>query len=326
MHSTLSIIGTGVYLPPSQSIRELVSEAGGDMGDYNDWPNACVAKEEDHPSSMGATALHRALAAANITADNLDYIFSVGMSRDYQPSWSLAAEWARLSGAPSTCIPLDLTSGCAGTLFGLDMLLSHLAVRGGGYAAIVAAERTSHTLERGNPENSKLWGFGDAAGALIVSMNRSEQARVIFRGAEFTSSSELNGAVIIKYGGTKHPVAPQGVNPAKRKLQLPEGFELSAAYRVGYSKVLNAMKQRFDVDPDTLIVNQISVNIVQMIGEIAGVSPDNITITGNDFGHCGSADIIIGLDKRLSAGNIKSPISIAASTPYLFGAGLLDAG
>ena len=67
MTEALSILGTGVHLPPSRSVKELVETAGAVYTDYNDWENVCVAREEDHPSTMGAAALQQALAAANAT-------------------------------------------------------------------------------------------------------------------------------------------------------------------------------------------------------------------------------------------------------------------
>lgn len=319
----LSILGTGVYLPPSRPVRELVEEAGARYIDYNDWENVCVATENDHPSTMGAAALQEALAAAGVEAGDLDYIISTGMTRDYLPSWSLSTEWARLSGASRHCRTLDITSGCAGSLFGLDLMLANFASRGGGYGAVVAAERTSDTIDRGDPGSNKLWGFGDAAGAIIVALNRPGKSRATFNGAEFVNRSELNGTVLIKYGGTRHPVAPPGVNPGKRILQLAEGVELSTEYRAGYTEALSAMKQRFKVDPNYLIVNQISVNMVEMICEVAGVAPENSTRTGNTCGHCGSADAILGLHTMLADGDIHEPVTVAGSTPYVFAAGLI---
>ena len=219
MKQVLFILSTGVYLPPSRAVYQLVEEAGGHYGGYADWQHVCVAEDDDHPSTMGASALRKALAAAELEPADLDFIISAGMSRDYVPSWSLSTEWMRLIDASSHCVPLDITNGCAGSIFGLDLMLGNLAARGGGYAAIVAAERTSHTIDRGDEESSRLWGFGDAAGAIIVSMNRPGKPCAVFHGAEFSCMSEFNGTVLIKYGGTRYPSPPQGVNPAKRLIQ-----------------------------------------------------------------------------------------------------------
>jgi len=325
MSQTLSIMGTGIFLPPSRSVADLAKEAGTELGDYNDWPNVGLASDDDHPGNMGAAALTAALENAEIMSSDLDFILSCGMSRDYPPSWSMASEWARLTGARESCWTLDITAGCAGTIMGLDMIMSHLAMRGGGYAAIVVAERTSQSIDRGDPGSNKLWGFGDAAGAIIVSLNRNGPSRASFHGVELVSKPHLNGTVLIQYGGTRYPAAPPGENPGKRVLHVPEGLELSTEYRAGYTEAFARMKKRFGVDPDHLLVNQISVNIVQMIGEIAGVKPENIMVTGTEHGHCAGADVIIGLHRHLSQGDIKAPISLAGSTPYIFGAGLIDA-
>jgi 3-oxoacyl-[acyl-carrier-protein] synthase III len=65
--------------------------------------------------------------------------------------------------------------------------------------------------------------------------------------------------------------------------------------------------------------------MVQMISDIAGIPKEGLVLTGHDTGHVGSVDILIGLHRTLAVGEICEPIMLAASTPYVFGAGLLTA-
>lgn len=63
----LSILGTGVYLPPARPVRDVVAEAGdADTSIYQGWDNVCHALEDDHPSTMGTIALQAALQDAGV--------------------------------------------------------------------------------------------------------------------------------------------------------------------------------------------------------------------------------------------------------------------
>jgi 3-oxoacyl-[acyl-carrier-protein] synthase-3 len=325
MRPVLSILGTGLYLPPARSIREMSAAVGAETDSYNGWDNGGVAKDDDHPSTMGAQVLREALNRSGVDPAQLSLVISAGMSRDYLPSWSVAAECMRLVGVRQTCLPLDITSGCMGALAGLDMALAWLSTHGKGYAAVVAAEKVSYTIDRSNAGMNGLWPHSDGAGAIIVSLNGTKNSLGEFAGAEFFSISELNGTVLIKYGGTRFPSAPPGINPATRVLLASSKSELGKFYSDGYSGALNAIYARFNVHPRRLICNQTSPNMVQMISDIAGIPKEGLMLTGHDTGHVGSVDILIGLHRSLAVGKISEPITLAASTPYAFGAGLLTA-
>src|SRR5690348_32551 len=107
---------------------------------------------------MGAAALAAALAEAEVAPEELDLVLAVGVSRDYPASWSSATEVMRLAGAGDHCFGFDLTVGCLGALVGLQTALGWLRTLGGGRAAIVTAEKWSHTVDRRDPAVQALWG------------------------------------------------------------------------------------------------------------------------------------------------------------------------
>src|SRR5574337_158833 len=157
MKSVLSVLGTGVYLPPARPVREVVMEAGAAPSAYQGWDNCCHALEEDHPSTMGTTALRRALENSNVDAAELKLVLFAGMSRDYLPSWSVSMEIMKACEIGTHCMGLDLTVGCLGVLSALDMAQGWLSTHGGGVAAIVTAERWTYTIDYTSIENMGLW-------------------------------------------------------------------------------------------------------------------------------------------------------------------------
>jgi 3-oxoacyl-[acyl-carrier-protein] synthase-3 len=320
---TLSILGTGIYLPPAHPVCEVAAAAGADVSNYQGWPNVCLAQADDHPSIMGVTALKSALADAGVGPEELRLVLFAGISRDYLPSFSVATEIMKDCGALGHCLGLDMTIGCLGALSALDMAQGWLNIHGGGVAAIVTAERWSYTVDHGSAASMGLWAHGDGASAAVVSMGTGDDAKALFRGAEFTTQSDLNGLVLVKYGGTRHPVAPTGANPAERLFMGTSRADVRERYAHGYSSSFAAMKKRFGISPNRVIINQTAALFLHLIAQVIGIPIEHFLLTGPETGHVGSADLLIGLDRMLKSGHFHEPYLLASSTPYAFGAGLL---
>lgn len=323
MITALSILGTGIYLPPARPVREVASAAGADVTNYQGWTHVCHALADDHPSSMGTTALGVALADAGVAPEELKLVIFAGISRDYLPSYSVATEIMRYCGAAGHCLGLDITIGCLGALSALDMAQGWLGIHGGGVAAIVTAERWSHTVDHSSVASMGLWAHGDGAGACIVAMNTAHRSRAAFHGAEFTTQSDLNGTVLVKYGGTRHPVAPPGCNPAERLFMGASRTDIRERYAHGYASSAQALRERFRTAPNRVICNQTAALFLEMIARVLGIPLENFLVTGHETGHVGSVDLLIGLDRLLRSGRLDEPYLMAGSTPYAFGAGLL---
>lgn len=323
MTIALSILGTGLYLPPARPVREVARNAGADPTNFKGWENVCHALPDDHPSTMGTTALRAALAQAGVSAQELKLVIYAGISRDYLPSYSVATEIMGACGAPGHCLGLDITIGCLGALSALDMAQGWLGTRGGGVAAIVVAERWSYTVDHSSTASMGLWAHGDGAGACVVSLDTPHAPRALFRGAEFTTQSDLNGTVLVKYGGTRFPVAPPGCNPAERLFMGTSRTDIRERYAQGYASSAQALRARFGVHPNRVICNQTATLFLELIAQVIGIPLQNFLVTGHETGHVGSVDLLIGLDRLLRSGRIEEPYLLAGSTPYAFGAGLL---
>jgi 3-oxoacyl-[acyl-carrier-protein] synthase III len=320
--STLSLVGLGFDLPPAVDVVALAAAKGVDTSGYESWRNAChVRSDQDHPSTMGATALDRALSDAGLPVSSLDLVIFTGISRDYVPSWSVATEIMRLLGAPPTCLGLDLTLGCAATLSGLDLARGWLAQRGSGYAAVVAAERWSYTVDPVRPE-SRTWAWADGAAAVVAGAG-APSGFADFLGAEFTTHASYNGHVLIQYGGTRYPAAPAGVDALTRVVSSRPRDEIRETYARCYTTAYDRLARRVGVRGKRLVCNQISPRIVRMVADGLGIGEDQVVLTGHEFGHLGAADILVGLQQLRDSGQLDCPIVLGSSTPYAFGVGMV---
>jgi 3-oxoacyl-[acyl-carrier-protein] synthase III len=318
----LSVLGVGLHLPPADPVPEWAAQRGADVTGYRGWPRACHARDDEHPSTMGASALAQALERSGVPAEDLRLVVFTGASRDYVPSWSVSTEVMRLTGASERCLGLDLTAGCLATLAGLDLVHGWLAAHGGGCAAVVTAERWSQTIELTDPTTVALWAYGDSAGALVVGLDVPRAPVVRFLGAEFRSASANNGHVLVPYGGTRQPQAPPGVDPFRRHVSDRPKDVITASYRRGFGGALAALHERFGVEPTRLVCNQMSPQLVGMLTEVSGMG-ERVVCTGEATGHLGGTDIVVGLDALVAAGQLDGPVVACASTAYGFGAGML---
>jgi 3-oxoacyl-[acyl-carrier-protein] synthase III len=168
-----------------------------------------------------------------------------------------------------------------------------------------------------------MWAFGDGAAAAIVGMNTGRPAVADFLGAEFTSRSDYNGHILIPYGGTRAPIAPPEIDPYRRRVSERPRREVKETYARGYGSAYETLCRRLGRRGERLICNQISPVTLGMIAEGLGVAMSEVVITGNDTGHLGAGDLIVGLDYVAKHGEIAAPFILGASTAYAFGAGLI---
>jgi 3-oxoacyl-[acyl-carrier-protein] synthase III len=318
----LRVLGIGLHLPPTVDVAEDAARRGADVGEYRGWARACRAGDDEHPSTMGASALRRALEPSGVRPDDVRLVVFTGSSRDYVPSWSVSSEIMRLTGVSDRCIGLDLAAGCLATLAALDLAHGWLAAHGGGCAAIVAAERWSQTIDVRDPTTMTLWAYGDSGGALVVGLDVDQPPLVEHLGAEFRSAAANNGHVMIPYGGTRAPLAPPGVDPWARRVSDRPKQAITASYRQGYGDALAALRTRFGREAVRLLCNQMSPALVGMLTELTGMD-GRVVLTGDRTGHLGGTDVIAGLDALVREDAVDGPLLVCASAAYGFGAGFL---
>ncbi|GAB3628430.1 3-oxoacyl-[acyl-carrier-protein] synthase 3 [Pandoraea terrae] len=322
MSPALAIHTIGLNLPESRSVTELAAAVGGDVESYTGWPRIRLGGDEDHPGTLASRALTVALEQAGVSASELKIVVSTGMSREYLGSWSCAAEVMRQHGIPSTCLPLDISCGCLATLSALSLVQGWLAAQGGGYAAIVAGERLSGTVDRTDNSAQHLWPYGDGGSALIVGVGTGTPALWHLASTGFSSHAPFAGLLRVEYGGTRHPVPPVGATNYRR-FQPVKLSELREAYVEGYKNAFARAFEGTSARPERVVCNQMSPNFLPSIAELAGVPLERVVVTGNDAGHVGAVDLGIGLRRLVDERHTDCPIALGASTPFAFGAAML---
>jgi len=62
---------------------------------------------------------------------------------------------------------------------------------------------------------------------------------------------------------------------------------------------------------------------VSVIAAGLGFPGERVVVTGNETGHLGASDMVVGLRQLQTRGEIDGPIAVGASTAYACGTGML---
>lgn len=333
--ASLEVYGFGVYLPRKIRIVEKILAEGGDaavheanMATGRDWKYICVASGDDHPSTMGHKALAAAMKDAGIGAQDLGLIICVSASRDYLPIWSVSTEIGRLAGVSPDCLGMDLSNGCLGSLVALEILRGWFAANSNGkFAAIVATERWTESVSHKNLDSGAFWTWSDGACAMIAGPTGANKSKATFRGGLFHTDSRYHDACVMKYGGTRFPLEPDGKRSFHAKAPHIDISELREDYVKSVLLVISKIRDEFKIDADYYVCNQPRPGNLHKIAGKLNVPMSKVSYTGERFGHLGAGDVILGL-KELIESRAEHPgvnnVYCAATTSYGWGCGLIQ--
>jgi 3-oxoacyl-[acyl-carrier-protein] synthase III len=323
--SPVGIYGWGFFVPPLQSVKEMIEKSGGDPTNYlkAGWPNICVATENDYPTNMAARSLKAALADAGIDASQLKLVICTSQTHDYL-ELATSLEVMKEVNASTECLGFDIFDGCLATLTAFEISRGWLNVNGGGYAAIITAERRVESIDRNDKTLESIWGESDGASAVIIGLVPEKKPRLVYQGTCFHSINEMSGHMRRAYGGTRAPMAPAGTNPGKRVIGDIPAAQMQKYFVGGFGKVIDAFQARYKVKPEWLIANQVSPVVVEMLGYLTRVDSKKIAKTGAQYGHVGCSDLIIGIDHLSKSGLLAGKGMALASNPSSWGAALFE--
>ncbi|RRR67456.1 MAG: ketoacyl-ACP synthase III [Candidatus Viridilinea halotolerans] len=303
----VKIAGLGHYLPEHVvSSAQLEAEYGLEPG----WILRTTGIAARHRAltettvAMAQRAAQRALAAAGMTARDVDLIIAAASGRQ-QAIPCTAAFIQRAIGAPdggSACFDLDAT--CLSFIFGLQTA-AHL-VAAGSYrtALIVSSEITRRSLNPREPQSAVL--FGDAAAAaVLVRTPAGESARIVWE--QFATHSSGADLTTIQGGGTlHHPNDPtttpemntfsmQGTGVYKKAARLVSPFMEQFFAQTGWTRA----------EVDAVVPHQASGHALDLLTARYGFTPAQVVRNLAERGNCVAASIPLAFSEAVASGRIQ---------------------
>ena len=308
------ITGWGKCLPPavlSNSDLETVTDTS------DEWITTRTGIKERRishveTSDLSAVAAQRAMAAAGVTAEDLDLILVATCSPDRLiPS---AATMVQAKIGATNAAGMDLNAACSGFVFALSTADQMIKTGAMDTVLIVGAEKMSYWLDFSNRATSVL--FGDGAGAVVVQAAEEDTDGGLLA-FELGSDGTAGGLLCVPASGTEGR-ADRSELPTI-EMEGREVFKRAVTSMADASMRVLAAAGLEMSDVDLLIPHQANVRIVDAMARRLNLAPEKIFVNIASYGNTSAATIPIAIAEAIEDGRIEPGATVVFAA---FGGGL----
>ena len=292
------ISGVGSYLP-GQPVSNL--DLGARCANIDDeWivtrtgiKTRHLASAECASSDLALEASRRALASANIAADELDLIIVATSTPDFIFPSTACLLQAKLGNSGATAF--DIQAVCAGFSYALS--IAEKFIRSGSHkkALIVGAEVFSRILDWSDRTTCVL--FGDGAGAVVL--EASAEPGIL------ASDLHADGSHVGILCVPGHVSGGQVMGSPLLTMDGQAVFKMAVSVleKAAHAVLDKAGLQEQDID--WLVPHQANIRIMQSTARKLKLSMDKVVVTVQDHGNTSAASIPLALDLAVRDGRIK---------------------
>ncbi len=296
------IAGTGSYLPQRRlSNADLVAElAAKGIESSDDWivertgiRARHFAAPDQMASDLALQASLQALAAAGLTADDLDLIVVATSTPDMVFPSTACILQNKLGTSGSAAF--DIQAVCSGFIYATTVanaMIQSGAVR---RALVVGAEIFSRILDFNDRTTCVL--FGDGAGAVVL--EASEEPGIL--ATDFHADGKHVGILCVP----GHVSGGQITGDPLLKMDGQAVFKLAVGVLEDTARTVLAKAGKTEADLDWLIPHQANIRIMQSTAKKLKLPLDKVVVTVDQHGNTSAASIPLALDQAVRAGQIQ---------------------
>jgi 3-oxoacyl-[acyl-carrier-protein] synthase-3 len=311
-----TITGWGKCLPPAVLSN---NDIAGFLDTDDEWIRTRTGIAERRVSHVGVIELAtvagaRAMACAGVTADQIDAVILATTSPEILIPNS-ASRVQQALGIPGASA-FDLNAGCTGFVYGLATANGLISSGVHKRILLIGAERLTFYLDWRDRNTALL--FGDGAGAVVLEEQGDETGVMA---ASLHCDAEAGEILMIPDFGTTMDMSR---SPKPLTLQF-DGREIFKRAVRGMAACLTEVSDISGVslaDCDQLIPHQANQRIIEALGKVLKLSPEQVMSNVAHYGNTSSATVPIALCEALEQGRISSGANIFLTA---FGAGLTRA-
>ena len=316
----IRILGTGSYVPEKVLTNFDLEKI---MDTTDEWirkrtgvVERRVAAPDEACSDLALPACQRALAAAGLTAQDIDLILVCTITPD--TGCPAAANWLQAKLDAPQAVTFDVTAACSGFIFGLNVAEQYLKTGAAKYVLVAASEVMTRTLDYTDRATSILW--GDGAGVAVLGWS-DEDPQILSTHIHTDGASGQN--LLMPGGGSK--TTPISYESVDKKLHTLRMIEAAASVRVAVRRFVASCVEACEAnnvsvqDISLFIPHQANLRMLQSVAKRLGVPMERLYITVHKYGNISSASAAIAFDEAVRDGSIKKGDLVVLTA---FGGGL----
>jgi 3-oxoacyl-[acyl-carrier-protein] synthase-3 len=301
------ITGTGSAIPSRLVTNdELSARLGTDIKPFVEQTLGIVTRyhcsADEATSDLALSAAEKALAAARLTALDIDLLIVATDTPDYVSPPTASVVHGRL-GLPTTCGTFDLNAGCAGFVTALDTAWKFIrADERYRRVLVIGAYAMSKYLDLDDKKTATI--FADGAGAAIV--EASDQPGIL--ASELFADGAYCQGMGVFAGGTREPITADVLaSGAKNHLRFVQKYPASVNEE-GWPRIVRSVLGRIGkqtTDVDHWLWTQVNLSTIKVVMELLGEPMTKAHTIMGKWGYTGSACLPMLLDDAVRTGLVR---------------------
>lgn len=300
---TVSIAGTGVYLPEKVVTNEDLSKI---VDTSDEWiytrtgmRERRIARDDQATSDLAAAAAETALADAGVSAEEVDLLIVATLSPDmFFPSTACFVQ-DKIGAKNAYCY--DLGAACSGSLYAIETAKNQIACGAVNTALVIGAEKMSTFLDWEDRGTCVL--FGDGAGAVVL--KASDNGRGIMKGC-FGSDGSLADLLWTPGGGSRNPISHEMIDRKEQYLKMQGREVYKHAVKQMTQSVLDVLELNglSSDDIKMFVAHQANARIIEAIGKRLDVM-DRMFMNVEKYANTSAAALLIAIDEVAKSGIVQ---------------------
>jgi 3-oxoacyl-[acyl-carrier-protein] synthase III len=254
-----------------------------------------IADESETTRSLAVEASRKAMAAAGVSAEDIDLIILATSTPDQ--TFPATATLVQSDLGIRNGAAFDVQAVCSGFVYALVTADAMLKAGQAKHALVIGSETFSRILDWNDRTTCVL--FGDGAGAFVLSATEGDGSKGILA-SKLRADGRYNDKLYVDGG----PSTTKTVGFLRM-----EGKEVFKHAVINMMAVMNDVMQEAKVtakDIDWIVPHQANRRILDSIAQKLGLPSDKVVITLDNHGNTSAASIPLAFDVAVKDGRIKA--------------------
>ncbi|MBP2033831.1 3-oxoacyl-[acyl-carrier-protein] synthase-3 [Clostridium algifaecis] len=292
----VKIIGTGSYLPENIVKNDDLAKI---VDTDDEWIRTRTGirerriSEGENTSEIATKAAIRAIKAANISVDEIDFIIVATSTPDnFLPSTACMIQ-DNIKALNATCF--DISAACSGFIYALDIGTQFIRSGRADTILIIGAEILSKILDWKDRSTCIL--FGDGAAAAVLKKSETEGIFATYTGSDGRLGDALECSAI----PVNNPYVKRKAEKAKAVVKMDGKEIFRFAVKIMEKSIKKLLKDSGYSADDIkgIIPHQANFRIIEAASKRLNINLDKFYVNLDKYGNTSAASIGIALDEAV---------------------------